>query len=183
MNALKRFNVYQELLTGLAYRTIHQMIRPFSRRYAVKAWNFYASVVFAVVAAGVGVVVATASYIGGWWGCGLACFGFFLGNFEKRLILRISAVPLRENWATPFLWTNMLALSVLLRNYSKVSQRSKGGYPKGGHSCVVTCVCVGWSWVAGGLLRVDGVVHAVLAVRAIRTHHTGRQLPTSQLPT
>eukprot|EP00922_Rhytidocystis_sp_ex-Travisia-forbesii_P012374 GHVS01018655.1.p1 GENE.GHVS01018655.1~~GHVS01018655.1.p1 ORF type:complete len:344 (+),score=19.35 GHVS01018655.1:30-1034(+) len=110
LNALRRFNVYQELLLGVLWRVTPSWLMWFS-----SAWNFYASIVFINVSVGVGALAATAALIGGSAWCGMATLGFFLGNFLQRLILRTSSVPLRENWGTPLLWVQILSIVVLLR--------------------------------------------------------------------
>eukprot|EP00923_Selenidium_pygospionis_P039930 GHVN01069202.1.p1 GENE.GHVN01069202.1~~GHVN01069202.1.p1 ORF type:complete len:107 (+),score=12.83 GHVN01069202.1:153-473(+) len=45
-------------------------------------------------------------------GVGTLCLFFAL--YQKRLILRISSLPLRENWGTPTLWLQILCLITLL---------------------------------------------------------------------
>eukprot|EP00921_Rhytidocystis_pertsovi_P017957 GHVQ01028203.1.p1 GENE.GHVQ01028203.1~~GHVQ01028203.1.p1 ORF type:complete len:1023 (-),score=97.22 GHVQ01028203.1:163-3231(-) len=111
LNALRRFNIYQELFVGAVWRAIPSPLMFFS-----SPWNCYSAIVITLVASGIASLAATAAYLGGAVSCGIATVGFFAGNFVQRLILRMSSIPLRENWGTPFLWMQIGCLVVLLRH-------------------------------------------------------------------
>eukprot|EP00820_Chromera_velia_P013599 Cvel_24042.t1-p1 / transcript=Cvel_24042.t1 / gene=Cvel_24042 / organism=Chromera_velia_CCMP2878 / gene_product=Probable C-mannosyltransferase DPY19L3, putative / transcript_product=Probable C-mannosyltransferase DPY19L3, putative / location=Cvel_scaffold2554:23888-26764(+) / protein_length=670 / sequence_SO=supercontig / SO=protein_coding / is_pseudo=false len=121
VNALRRFNVYQEFLTGMLYRCVNLVV-PGVLNY----FNFYAILVFAFAATGVGAVSYLASTLGKDWRCGVAAFGFFAGLVNQRLILRLSSIPLRENWGTPLLWLNFVATTEILSLSPKKMEKGGG---------------------------------------------------------
>ncbi|AFZ79416.1 signal peptide-containing protein [Theileria equi strain WA] len=45
---------------------------------------------------------------------GIHFLGLFISNFQHKLISRISALPLRENFATPSIWCSILAIKGIL---------------------------------------------------------------------
>ncbi|PFH36041.1 hypothetical protein BESB_056920 [Besnoitia besnoiti] len=121
INALRRFNVYQELLAGLLYRGVRALLGDsgMTLYIARTPFNFYTACVFLLQAFGVAVLAGLAAVTGGSAFCAIACFGFFFANYFHRLIVRVQAVPLRENWALPFLWMNVAAVVMLLQAHAQ----------------------------------------------------------------
>nr|CEL66154.1 TPA: hypothetical protein BN1204_019750 [Neospora caninum Liverpool] len=124
VNALRRFNVYQELLAGLLYRALHALLGDawLTEYIARTPFNFYTACVFLLQALGVAVLVGLAAVTGGSAFCACACFGFFFANYYHRLVVRVQATPLRENWALPFLWINIATVVVLLQTHARIQR-------------------------------------------------------------
>ncbi|OEH75162.1 hypothetical protein cyc_02539 [Cyclospora cayetanensis] len=126
INALERFNIYPELLLGLIYRFLRHCFSPSTLELIARTpFNFYAATIFWFQAFGVACVCVLAACLGNSLLCGICCYGFFMGNFYHRLILRTDALALREHWGLPFLWLNMIALFVMLQRHMKKNQQAK----------------------------------------------------------
>ncbi|PHJ23352.1 q-cell neuroblast polarization, partial [Cystoisospora suis] len=124
INALHRFNIHQELLVGLAYRSLKSLLGEtlFAQLVARTPFNFYVGWVFAIQGFGVAVLCALAAAAGGSAFCCIACFGFFFANYFHRLIVRVQAISLRENWALPFLWVNITSIVLFLQAQSALQR-------------------------------------------------------------
>ncbi|KMZ95887.1 hypothetical protein PVMG_03961 [Plasmodium vivax Mauritania I] len=90
INAIRRFNIYPEVVLGTVWRVFNlkeSFLTPF---------NFY--------------VYAGRSYISG------AIFlMLFFSCYREKFIMRLSAFPLRENFASVYMWCNILLIYAILR--------------------------------------------------------------------
>lgn len=149
INSLSRFNIYQELMLGVMYRalraldnrlkllthliyslnssgnllknTIGYNISSYENIILSTPFNFYYFSVNLLLGFGMGILCGTSTYItSGSYISGLTCMGFLFGNFRLRLLSRISSLPLRENFALPFIWmNNMILISIIKNTYIK----------------------------------------------------------------
>lgn len=106
--AFKRLNIAQEIVLGLAYRVLNL------RSYIKNPFTFYATTVILGHAAGVAVLFFLACNCGGSILAGTLFLGLYISNYRAKLICRMSALPLRENFALPVLWISILCLQRLL---------------------------------------------------------------------
>ncbi|KAJ1610211.1 transmembrane domain-containing protein [Cryptosporidium canis] len=147
INSISRFNIYQEIILGILYRVFKafdnrvkaaaQLVYSFKYSgnllrdalgYYIYGddsiilstpFNFYYFCVNLILGFGMGVLCGTCTYItGGSYISGFTCMGFLFGNFRLRLLSRISSLPLRENFALPFIWVNNIILISIIRSTS-----------------------------------------------------------------
>ncbi|OII77671.1 hypothetical protein cand_014870 [Cryptosporidium andersoni] len=126
INALSRFNIFQELLLGIIYRLLygdsgianHWSYKPLS------PFNFYYYVVHILMGLGIGILCGFCTYTTNSYLAGFSSLGFLFANFQERLLMRLSSIPLRENFGLPFVWGTICVWSYILdrniyeRNYN-----------------------------------------------------------------
>lgn len=154
INSLSRFNIYQEVILGVLYKLlvvfyykvkflIHIIFSLVSGehlfRNALKynnlsnssiflstPYNFYFFCVNSILGLGMGILCGTSTYVtNGSYISGLTCMGFLFGNFRLRLLSRISSLPLRENFALPFIWINNLILISIIKYTNNKNSKEK----------------------------------------------------------
>ncbi|OII72044.1 uncharacterized protein cubi_01377 [Cryptosporidium ubiquitum] len=153
INSLSRFNIYQEVILGFLYKflvafnyklkflinVIYSFINGenFLKNvlynndssnkciFLSTPYNFYFFCVNLILGFGMGILCGTSTYLtGGSYISGLTCMGFLFGNFRLRLLSRISSLPLRENFALPFIWiNNMILISIIKYTNNKDSKK------------------------------------------------------------
>merc|ERR1711974_64514 len=101
INALSRFNVYQEMIIGLLYRSFGFLfMTPFA---------FFKIALQVVVGSGGMALTYMATKESGSIFCGLASFVLYLLNFtEVTRIWYPNSLDLREFWALPILWIQIV---------------------------------------------------------------------------
>ncbi|KAL8451921.1 hypothetical protein Emag_002573 [Eimeria magna] len=125
INALERFNIYPELVLGLVYRGLRFLLQHNIGLIVRTPFNFYATNIICFQGLGVACVCVLAVLVGNSLLCGICCFGFFMGNFYHRLILRTDALALREHWGLPFLWMNLIAVFIMLQRHVRLRDQGK----------------------------------------------------------
>ncbi|KAL8443005.1 hypothetical protein Emed_006999 [Eimeria media] len=125
INALERFNIYPELVLGLVYRGLRFLLQQNIDLIVRTPFNFYATNIICFQGLGVACVCVLAVHVGNSVLCGICCFGFFMGNFYHRLILRTDALALREHWGLPFLWMNLIAVFIMLQRHVRLRDQAK----------------------------------------------------------
>ncbi|KAH8584120.1 uncharacterized protein ELE39_001623 [Cryptosporidium sp. chipmunk genotype I] len=152
INSLSRFNIYQEVILGILYKLflkfyyklkflIHVIYSFVNGEYLLKnaldfnrlnsecvllstPYNFYFFCVNLLLGLGMGILCGTSTYItGGSYMSGFTCMGFLFANFRLRLLSRISSLPLRENFALPFIWINNMILISIIKCSSRRSEK------------------------------------------------------------
>ncbi|KAH8738931.1 hypothetical protein FG386_000797 [Cryptosporidium ryanae] len=155
INSISRFNIYQEIFLGIAYRLIKNL--SFGAKYLVSVlnsiifekyslkklflinidyefgyqnsfispFNFYYYSINTILGVGMGFLCGTSTYISdGSYKSGLVCIGFLFGNFQSRLLSRISSLPLRENFALPVIWiNNFIFISILKQETEETNKK------------------------------------------------------------
>ncbi|KAK2195586.1 bifunctional Dpy-19-Dpy-19-like/Tetratricopeptide-like helical domain superfamily/C-mannosyltransferase Dpy-19 [Babesia duncani] len=106
--SFRRLNIVQEIILGCIYRLFRL------NGYIEKPFNFYAIATLLFHAFGVAVLFALACEIGKIREAGFMFLGLYFACFQHKLISRIAALPLRENFGTPGLWITMLSIKKLL---------------------------------------------------------------------
>ncbi|KAH7647380.1 hypothetical protein FG379_003047 [Cryptosporidium bovis] len=90
----------------------------------ISPFNFYYYVINTILGIGMGFLCGTSTYISnGSYISGLVCMGFLFGNFQLRLLSRISSLPLRENFALPIIWINNLILISIFKGKKKMNKK------------------------------------------------------------
>ncbi|XP_062510645.1 probable C-mannosyltransferase DPY19L3 isoform X1 [Corticium candelabrum] len=106
INIIERFNVFQEIIAAALYRTI-----------PIQTWEpiyFYIDAVFSLHGIYMVAVYCTAWLLSGSWISGLLSVTFFA--FNRRDMTRIDfTVPLRENWAYPFLFLQLFFVTLYVK--------------------------------------------------------------------
>ncbi|KAK9172957.1 Q-cell neuroblast polarization family protein [Cryptosporidium meleagridis] len=154
INSLSRFNIYQEVILGVLYKlflefyykfkfNIHLIYSFINGEHLLKntfgfnylssefvflstPYNFYFFFVNSLLGIGMGVLCGTSTFIaGGSYISGLTCMGFLFANFRLRLLTRISSLPLRENFALPFIWANNMILISIIRFTNSRNKKKK----------------------------------------------------------
>jgi len=110
LNAIRRFNIYQEVLLALAYRALR-----FLGLAVVDSWQFFKCTVLGLNALGSAALALLATAVSGNPLAGLLHFLFsFLNRFEISRLGNYTSLNLREQWAIPFLWIQTLCCWHLL---------------------------------------------------------------------
>jgi len=109
INALSRFNVYQEMIIGLLYRSFGFLfMTPFA---------FFKIALQVVVGSGGMALTYMATKESGSIFCGLASFVLYLLNFtEVTRIWYPNSLDLREFWALPILWIQIVTTLQAIRS-------------------------------------------------------------------
>eukprot|EP00397_Hematodinium_sp_SG-2012_P006707 GEMP01006742.1.p1 GENE.GEMP01006742.1~~GEMP01006742.1.p1 ORF type:complete len:926 (+),score=172.76 GEMP01006742.1:44-2779(+) len=145
INALSRFNIWQEILLGLAYRAFGWLL-PLAPYY------FYQEGLVLINAIGQGALVYTAVNEGGSIACGIvAALGLFLNRSEISRIYNINCLCLREFWALPVLWIQIFF----------VVQAMKGKAPSKGFVLSTFFFMLFWQFGSYVLLLQASAVYAV----------------------
>uniref|UniRef100_A0A914X9Z6 C-mannosyltransferase DPY19L3 n=1 Tax=Plectus sambesii TaxID=2011161 RepID=A0A914X9Z6_9BILA len=107
INILERFNIYQEVALALAYRKLNlqKMMEPIL---------FYVYSCFALTGLSVTVLFALSWYLAGLWPAGLLTAVFLTVNLDDSTRASFT-VNLRENFAFPFLWMQLLVACIFLK--------------------------------------------------------------------
>ncbi|EDO42027.1 predicted protein [Nematostella vectensis] len=108
INILERFNIYQEVILAVLYRTIPGI------QESVEYVYFYINSVFALHALYIVALYCSAWILSGSWLAGLlaACFYIFNKDDTTRIVYTI---PLRESFGFPFLFTQMAFITYFLK--------------------------------------------------------------------
>eukprot|EP00929_Paragymnodinium_shiwhaense_P082386 TRINITY_DN4339_c0_g2_i1.p1 TRINITY_DN4339_c0_g2~~TRINITY_DN4339_c0_g2_i1.p1 ORF type:complete len:909 (+),score=224.25 TRINITY_DN4339_c0_g2_i1:76-2802(+) len=197
INALERFNVYQELLTGLLYRCFCRVL---GQAVMPDPWYFFRRCSFALNAIGQGALVLLAALCGGGGlrGGGVPAVTLTLLLFLHRQnfsrVHDVGMLNLRENWALPVIWCQVLCLHraltlhPALRSGSADSQAKtgRGGWPYlawmwGYRLCTVICILL-WQFSAFAfLLQVSAVFLCTLLACSTSSRRAMEDVVTSQL--
>lgn len=110
LNALRRFNIYQEVVMAMAYRALRSCGLD-----VLDAWDFFRYTILALNGAGHAALSMLASEVSGNPLAGIACFLVsFLNRFQISRLGNYSTSNLREIWGIPVLWMQTLCLWWLL---------------------------------------------------------------------
>ncbi|EUD66599.1 hypothetical protein C922_02920 [Plasmodium inui San Antonio 1] len=113
INAIRRFNIYPEIVLGTVWRMLNlkeRFLTPF---------NFYVHGVLLSQAASVGVLFFFSVYLGRSYISGVIFLMLFFSCYREKFIMRLSAFPLRENFASVYMWCNILLIYTILRERKK----------------------------------------------------------------
>jgi len=122
LNALRRFNVYQEVILGLVYR----MLASFGFGSLVSAWDFFRNQIYAINGVGHSALALLAVEVSGNPLAGVLCYLMaFFNRFEISRLGNYTSLNLRESWAMPFLIMQTLCLFRLLRVHSGSGEARK----------------------------------------------------------
>eukprot|EP00929_Paragymnodinium_shiwhaense_P049967 TRINITY_DN25191_c0_g1_i1.p1 TRINITY_DN25191_c0_g1~~TRINITY_DN25191_c0_g1_i1.p1 ORF type:complete len:1054 (-),score=237.33 TRINITY_DN25191_c0_g1_i1:561-3722(-) len=106
LNAIRRFNIYQEVVLALIYR--------FLRDWGIatwSSWTFFRYVILGLNGAGHSALSLLASEVSGNPIAGATCFVLaFLNRFQISRLGNYSSSNLRELWGIPILWMQTLCL-------------------------------------------------------------------------
>ncbi|EDO06510.2 hypothetical protein BBOV_II005590 [Babesia bovis T2Bo] len=108
--SFRRLNIIQEILLGAIYRFLNSIST------SINSFNFYAISVMILNGGGVALLFLLSCKTGKSIWSGVLFFGLYLSNFQEKLISRIAAIPLRENFALTGLWASLLCIRELLGN-------------------------------------------------------------------
>eukprot|EP00427_Karlodinium_veneficum_P014295 CAMPEP_0169071002 /NCGR_PEP_ID=MMETSP1015-20121227/5425_1 /TAXON_ID=342587 /ORGANISM="Karlodinium micrum, Strain CCMP2283" /LENGTH=918 /DNA_ID=CAMNT_0009130055 /DNA_START=16 /DNA_END=2768 /DNA_ORIENTATION=- len=123
INAVERFNIYQELVCGLMFRLIHWIVGDL----APDPWYFFRYCLYVINGAGrVAMLALAASCGGGGFRGGLlpglaVASMLFLHQQEISRFHESSIINLREYWACPVIWMQTLALFCMLSSGTQSS--------------------------------------------------------------
>lgn len=109
INILERFNVYQEVILGVLYKTLPL---PNSLQYVY----FYINSIFGLHAMYMIALYASAWMMSGSWLAGLLAPCFFIFNRSDTTRLSFT-IPLRESFGFPFLFTQMTFVTCYLKKH------------------------------------------------------------------
>ncbi|SOV13449.1 conserved Plasmodium membrane protein, unknown function [Plasmodium sp. gorilla clade G2] len=110
INAIKRFNIYPEIILGALWKGLNL------ESYILTPYNFYVYAVIFLQAASVSVLFFFSVYIGKSYFPGVIFLMLFFSCFREKFIMRLSAFPLRENFASVFMWCNIVLIYIILKN-------------------------------------------------------------------
>ncbi|CAI7717762.1 conserved Plasmodium protein, unknown function [Plasmodium vivax] len=119
INAIRRFNIYPEVVLGTVWRVFNlkeSFLTPF---------NFYVYAVLLSQAASVSTLFFFAVYLGRSYISGAIFLMLFFSCYREKFIMRLSAFPLRENFASVYMWCNILLIYAILRE----RKRKRSTYP------------------------------------------------------
>ncbi|SCD22400.1 C-mannosyltransferase, putative [Plasmodium ovale] len=109
INAIRRFNVYPEI----ALATLWRLLR--LKQFFATPYNFYVYAAIFSQASSVGCLFFFAVYLGKSYFSGIVFLMLFFSCFREKFIMRLSAFPLRENFASVYMWCNILLIYLILR--------------------------------------------------------------------
>ncbi len=112
INILERFNVYQEVLLAAFHRAFHLSVEPIL---------FYVYACFKLTGLFLGAVYLVAWYLTGTWLAGALCAVYFAINLDDAT-RAFFTVNLRETFAFPFLWFQILLVCIYLERSAKRSR-------------------------------------------------------------
>lgn len=119
VNALERFNVYQEVILGMVYRAL----RATGCTFGYSPWQFFRLNLYLVNSFGHAALALLSVEVSGQSICGLLAYvHLFLNRFQISRFGMYTSSNLREMWALPILWIQILCLWRLL---SPPSRRRK----------------------------------------------------------
>lgn len=165
VNAVERFNIYQELVSGALFRAVRSVI---GAELVGDPWNFFIFCIAVLNGAGHMALAALAGSVGGGGLRGglipgiILALVLFLHRSDFSRIQETGMFNLRENWALPFLWGQVLSLHRLLLTHPGML---RGGSTEGGSQfwlwsfrlCTVACIVL-WQFSAFAfLLQVSAV--------------------------
>ncbi|KJP84970.1 hypothetical protein AK88_05393, partial [Plasmodium fragile] len=113
INAIRRFNIYPEIILGTVWRAFNlkeRFLTPF---------NFYVYAVLLSQAASVSTLFFFAVYLGRSYISGVIFLMLFFSCYREKFIMRLSAFPLRENFSLVYMWCNILLIYTILRESKK----------------------------------------------------------------
>ncbi|SOV75501.1 conserved Plasmodium membrane protein, unknown function [Plasmodium sp. gorilla clade G3] len=110
INAIKRFNIYPEIILGALWKGLNL------ESYILTPYNFYVYAVIFLQAASVSVLFFFSVYIGKSYFPGVIFLMLFFSCFREKFIMRLSAFPLRENFASVFMWCNIVLIYIILKD-------------------------------------------------------------------
>ncbi|XP_048578041.1 probable C-mannosyltransferase DPY19L3 [Nematostella vectensis] len=108
INILERFNIYQEVILAVLYRTIPGI------QESVEYVYFYINSVFALHALYIVALYCTAWILSGSWLAGLLATCFYIFNKDDTTRI-VYTIPLRESFGFPFLFTQMAFITYFLK--------------------------------------------------------------------
>uniref|UniRef100_A0A7M5WW22 C-mannosyltransferase DPY19L3 n=1 Tax=Clytia hemisphaerica TaxID=252671 RepID=A0A7M5WW22_9CNID len=109
INILERFNIYQEVILGIIYRSFSQAMKD-SWQYVY----FYIDSVFALHGLYMVAIFITTWQMSGTFLAGVLSVGFFVFNRFNMTRLAFT-VPLRESFSLPFIYIQIAAITFFLR--------------------------------------------------------------------
>ncbi|CRG93382.1 conserved Plasmodium membrane protein, unknown function [Plasmodium gallinaceum] len=109
INAIKRFNIYPEIILGTIWRVLNL------KSFFITPFNFYSYAAILSQATSVSILFFFSVYIGKSYFSGIIFLMLFFSCFREKFIIRLSAFPLRENFASVYMWCNILLLYIILK--------------------------------------------------------------------
>ncbi|CXI78449.1 conserved Plasmodium protein, unknown function [Plasmodium berghei] len=109
INALQRFNIYPEIILGTIWRLIKL------ETFFATPYNFYAYAALLSQAASVSTLFFFSVYIGNSYSSGIIFIMLFFSCFREKFIMRLAGFPLRENFASVYMWGIILHIYIILR--------------------------------------------------------------------
>eukprot|EP00928_Gymnodinium_smaydae_P068245 TRINITY_DN5131_c0_g6_i1.p1 TRINITY_DN5131_c0_g6~~TRINITY_DN5131_c0_g6_i1.p1 ORF type:complete len:1044 (-),score=95.90 TRINITY_DN5131_c0_g6_i1:35-3166(-) len=121
LNAMRRFNVYQEVFLGLTHRALRCL------GVHLDEWSLFRNTILVVNAIGHSALSMLASEISGNPFAGISCFVLaFLNRFQISRLGNYTSANLREVWGIPVLWMQTYCL---LRILMRSGGRCRGDCP------------------------------------------------------
>ncbi|GAW78975.1 hypothetical protein, conserved [Plasmodium gonderi] len=109
INAIRRFNVYPEIVLGTLWRVLNL------KEHVATPYNFYVYAVLLSQAASVSTLFFFSVYLGRSYISGVIFLMLFFSCFREKFIMRLSAFSLRENFSSVYMWCNILFIYMILR--------------------------------------------------------------------
>lgn len=114
INALRRFNLYQEVFLALAYRTLTAS----GLQHVVSSWDFFRYAVYGLNGVGQAALALLAAEVSGNAAAGVAFYLYaWFNRFQMSRLGTYASLNLREQYGIPLLWLQTLCLWHLLRGF------------------------------------------------------------------
>lgn len=121
LNALRRFNIYQEVVLALLYRALRTC-----GMALVDAWDFFRYTLLLHNSLGQAAIALLAAEVSGNPLAGILCFLLsFLNRFQMSRLGSYASAGLREHWGIPLLWMQTLCLWHILAGTWRGSPRGR----------------------------------------------------------